>query len=1103
MTEPLGSVQPQAASSAVSSVQRIDTATGDQAQPRSELNSDQTAVEIGGSIPLVFGVRQGTTGGVWVNPPASEARLENDLQNRVSIWYELIVSDGEIGSINPADVFQGDRQRGTASFAFNARAGSWDPGSFLQQRWKTIESTEVNEISSGPDQTLELTIRSRGSHVTYFEVEHENVSPGAGLTSLDNYLATAQVSLSGFQPEPSFTEEGDLAGKASGGLTQYFRQTITEIDRPPYDLPDGFSYCGDGSGFYEGLSVLSYSETFPDGDDGYKRQVHVFVRNGLKVDRLIEGTVGSSDLFPDLAAHLLKQRLPSDLLDFELLEESARFCDEQDFRFNGVISTPTNIRDFLNRIAPLCLLTVTQIQGRIGLRPALPYNSSYQIYTGPTISRFQFNEENIVEGAFSMSYVPTSDRAPFIAEVLWRQQPEGNVGLIRSTKIKFGDTDDDAPIEQYDLSDFCTSHVHAVKIGAAILSRRRHVTHTASLTARPGAFAGELAPGDIVEVALSRESSVDYVAPNDHRFYYQVNSVSTNRQGSVGVELTHWPVNASGQSLIALDIANVDPGAVSSSGSGLPTAITPVDPLFDEAFFSGFFTTLTFLPNQTINGFLRVCVQASNPIKNGDLILTLSTGQKLTIEEGETVGCIDIPITTDLFEDLLPDDFTLDDLDLTLDDLTWPDLDDFLDDIGDLDGDLTVGDLDPGRLDDLEGILDLTDLELDDLLDLPLDDLEDLLNDLEIDDLTNIDLGDLDLDPLGLDINGIIIPIDQLPLDDITIGDVDAPDGYGIDLADIDSDDLGDLGDLGNINIGDFGIGIGDLDLEDVADEDACISPAPDVYFHSVGWSGYTLILQIRISPTGLSPLQKLGPLMGTVSSSKVEAYSAETNELVSPQPGSLPSLNFTGPIAYPDAFIQQGEILQGEFRIQFSENDFPAVNSGMYYSMGIELATEGGFCSSRVTNSAIAIFDDQTVILIQAIVRYKWFDGRDLDTTTSISTPINEGPVGWAHASSTGAMIWGGDNTTTAGFETVTIAIGKIQQANPDAEEVNINIAGNWYAEKGSGKVTIEVVVTGQDIPSIQASTIKTCNLVAKGGSGEGLGSVKISLRTGGITFA
>lgn len=843
MSEPLGKVQASNASPATSTTQRISTSTADASTPRSELNSPQIAVEIGNAIPVVFGKRDGDVGGVWISPGATEMRLVNEVDNSVEVSYHLVLSDGEIGAVQPTDVFQGDLQRGTSLFSFDGRAATWEPGNYAVQRWAEIQYNSAEEFNSQPSQVYDGTVRSTGNHVTYFEVNHTNISSGTGITSLPNFLGTGAPTTQTRYFEPQFLETGNLTAKQSGNLTQIFRREITEIDRPPLPLPVGPVFAGSG-GSYEGLSCLSYTDSFPNEDDRWKLQVHAFVREGVSVDRL-DGTYGPSSLFPDLARWLMRKRLPDKLIDSSILEDAASFCSAQGIFFDGQLAAPNNLRDFLNRVAGLSLLTVTQLQGKLGLRPALPYNSSFEIYTGPSVPRVKFTEANIVSGTFAVQYVPLADRQPFVAEMLWRQQPDGNVGLVRATQVQYDDTAAELlPVEQFDLSDFCTSHLHAVKVGASILSRRRHVTHTATLSAQPGSYAGQLIPGDIVEVSLARLSSADRPtgdAVQEHHYFYQVNSVATDRQGKVDLVLTHWPVDENGASVVALDIANVDPGAVSNDPTGLPELVDPAEDFYEEEFFDNYFTTLSFTTDTSVPGFITFCVESSRPISNGDLVVRLNTGDVITVREGETIGCVTRAIDESFFNDVLGD---LGDLGLDIGDFDINSLDSLTGLLDGLDDSILIGDLDDFLieailldLETLDGLFDLGDLDglidglslgdLGDLGDLTIGGLEDLLAGLNIEDFQidlnieaisigldgqldlQIDIGEVSIDVEDIDIN---ISVDEIS--DNELGELDLNlDELGLDLGDLDLDLNLDL-DLGNLG--------GQIDPEDLQTSASC-----------------------------------------------------------------------------------------------------------------------------------------------------------------------------------------------------------------------------------------------------------------------------------------
>ncbi len=100
---------------------------------------------------------------------------------------------------------------------------------------------------------------------------------------------------------------------------QFMRRKLRElkdIKATSYVTPEASFYCG-SIGTYTGLSTLSFTVTIPNGFDQWNRQVHAFVRNGIEVPRLIEGTTGSSNNFADLVQWALINcaKLPTAVID--------------------------------------------------------------------------------------------------------------------------------------------------------------------------------------------------------------------------------------------------------------------------------------------------------------------------------------------------------------------------------------------------------------------------------------------------------------------------------------------------------------------------------------------------------------------------------------------------------------------------------------------------------------------------------------------------------------------------------------------------------------------------------------------------------------------
>ena len=59
-----------------------------------ELCGRQQAAVIGQAVPIVFARRVGDRGGVFITPPATDARYENDASNNLTAKYHLILGDG-------------------------------------------------------------------------------------------------------------------------------------------------------------------------------------------------------------------------------------------------------------------------------------------------------------------------------------------------------------------------------------------------------------------------------------------------------------------------------------------------------------------------------------------------------------------------------------------------------------------------------------------------------------------------------------------------------------------------------------------------------------------------------------------------------------------------------------------------------------------------------------------------------------------------------------------------------------------------------------------------------------------------------------------------
>jgi hypothetical protein len=205
------------------------------------------------------------------------------------------------------------------------------------------------------------------------------------------------------------------------------------------------AFCGT-SGYYDDLTTLSYENTHADGDGTWDRQVHCFVRQGIIVDRLIEGTAGSSNNVCDLAIYLIKQssRFPDALIDTATFTAAANFTETQQLYYNGIFNSSQNLEDWLQRTSLYFLLRVSDSNGKKAFRPRLPYTEAYAIDTSAASWVFGFTEDHLLPDGFEIEFIPYAERRPTAMQMLWRQQPDDDIGLIRTTVVRLPATGADS-----------------------------------------------------------------------------------------------------------------------------------------------------------------------------------------------------------------------------------------------------------------------------------------------------------------------------------------------------------------------------------------------------------------------------------------------------------------------------------------------------------------------------------------------------------------------------------------------------------------------------------------------------------------------------------
>ena len=239
-------------------------------------------------------------------------------------------------------------------------------------------------------------------------------------------------------------------------------------------------------------------------------QLRMWLGKGLRVERLHprktaaygdSGESGPSNLFTDLIYYLMTDHtggagallgMTSDdpvLINKQDLIDTSKFLETQKLFFNGPIVDRTNLRQFIASVAPFFLCNFIIADGKFSLKPALPTKASGSFNDGPVKIEQIFTAGNILEDTLEIEYLSAEERRPFKAVVRYREERKNKLPQERTVEVEnvknaqYRDKGlEFLPREQFDLTQFCTTKDHAVKVGKYFLALRRLVTHTISFS---------------------------------------------------------------------------------------------------------------------------------------------------------------------------------------------------------------------------------------------------------------------------------------------------------------------------------------------------------------------------------------------------------------------------------------------------------------------------------------------------------------------------------------------------------------------------------------------------------------------------------------------
>ena len=696
-----------------------------------------------------------------------------------------------------------------------------------------------------------------------------------------------------------------------------------------YTKPEASNFCG-SPGTYEGISTMSFQVTIPSGLDVWNRQVHAFIRNGIEVYRWADGANNApSDSFADLAYWLMvnSARIPAALIDTASIQVASRFLDANSITTNCWITRSVNYSEFVTAWGRYHLLQPVTNKGKVGLRPLLPINGDYTIKTSAVSIDYVFDDDSVIPGSVDLQYVDWASRQPFVCQVIWRQQNEADIGVVRTSEVRYDGTAPDGPYESHDLSEFCTREIHALRVGAYILSKRIRSSHSIRFRTKPGLHSSTLQQGSIIRVRLRRAAQGDTESFHDR--LYEVDRIRRSIAGDVSYEATYLPVDDQLRSLVALDVM-----AATASGVVFPSGLTG--------------------EGCDLNSDSDTTVPADDP---EDTIIPVSGSPAIDGGVGVGIDPGDFP-TDDPGDDGLIED---------------AEFNNYIDGLTDSEFIAIINDLLDETAASLRG---LSDAELAALLralsDAELEALFDGLTAAQIRALSDAVLADV---------------ADAVSDEDLVIALNDSVRDVIKEQLDLDFDP--EL--LQALR----------LKFKDAKElEDSTIQPDPQgdyeagIYFHDATWADNVLTVRMRLLPTGKAPREDLGSLFATIASTSVVALLPD-GSLADPQPGSLPSVSFTGLIAEPWDGVAEGlpvppadRVFEGQFAVTFYEGAFPPVAENpaeqLTYRATVEFSSwNGGFTDVTFLNTLDVDFVP-TVAPPEPEASVFYWDGLDLLSTGS-----------------------------------------------------------------------------------------------------------------------
>lgn len=364
-----------------------------------------------------------------------------------------------------------------------------------RNKWWRVERVELVNPSSYVGKYSEgeiFTKYARNVNGIQFAFKYQFLHPSNSAGSL-GFNTTGTRLWQKYSGLAEVSHYGDLISRSCDNGAEheivYVNETLSEQTTPQYD---GCAMAG---------LKLKSSDNFNQLD-----QLRTYLKNGIEVERLIDGDVASSNLLTDLLWYLVTNKdtgagniLNSALVDKALLTTTGRYLEANKLYWDDVIAEPVNLRSWLSEQAPSVLCFVSLKNGRMSLEPALPYDSNHKIdASNPVTISAMFTEGNIIEDSLEFTWLELEERKMFQAAIIYQQSRVNQFPEQKTLIAYYGSDNSDLPIEEFRLNHI-TSDEHAAKVARYFLSLRKNLTHTITFKTLPWGL--NLEAGKFIRVA--------------------------------------------------------------------------------------------------------------------------------------------------------------------------------------------------------------------------------------------------------------------------------------------------------------------------------------------------------------------------------------------------------------------------------------------------------------------------------------------------------------------------------------------------------------------------------------------------------------------------